>query len=84
MIEITVRLSQEQAAAIPRSRGFDNGWGVKKAVALKLAEEKVLGAVRAAVQTFEDEKLQHALDLIAAQKKDTAGFVTELNPRDGP
>ena len=47
-VEIHIRLSEAEAAAVLRSEGFSNGWGVVKSIALQTAELKIIGAIAGA------------------------------------
>lgn len=45
MVEIMLRLTDNEARAVLRSEGFSNGHGVRKSQALQLAEMKIIGAI---------------------------------------
>lgn len=46
VIEMTVKLIDEQAQAVLRSEGLSNGYGVRKSMALQQAEDRLLGSIQ--------------------------------------
>jgi len=48
-VELRVRLTNAEAAAVLRSEGFSNGRGIKKSVALQTAQMKIIGGIASGV-----------------------------------
>lgn len=47
-MKITLNLTKAEVAAVLRSQGFTNGSGVRKSLALSMAQMKIIGAITAA------------------------------------
>lgn len=49
-VEVTIKLTNEMARAVLRCEGFSNGHGVRKPLALMVAEERIVGAIADAMR----------------------------------